>query len=484
MRMRYLMILVAYFAFLGIGTIDAQSRYQVNNSLILKNQDCDLTRFSLILPAPVNNIYQDISGMRISSGEIIDIDGTPNKYLRDLCESDLPGRGEEYRLSMDFSVTLYPMYIDMDQFTTLYPYDTESEIYKKYTINKNEYIDTNNIGIRNISDQLWQESNGDIIAYARLCYEYVATHFKYLNPNTGIHPIAKILSDGGGDCGNLASIFVNLLRAKKIPAKHIVTVRPDGTYHVWADFYLEKYGWIPVDVNRKLDDPQGNYFGYCLGDGIVMSEDILHNIEFVSGGKYEAVILQTFYFWYWCMSGHNIDVSQQIQANQESFVHNPIISNVNAQEAIVTWDPVYGATEYRLEIREVSSGTMVDQITKDSDSFNHEFSGLNPDTDYEIALVPLRKVGNIETQMGWYYVRFRTDHLSTINEVVEDVTTSVWGNSGSLFIRSDKSGEAFISTFMGRSFQSIPFSAGETRISLPNGYYIVKIGDEVFKIAL
>ena len=203
------MILVAYFAFLGIGTIDAQSRYQVNNSLILKNRDCDLTRFSLILPAPVNNIYQDISGMRISSGEIIDIDGTPNKYLRDLCESDLPGREEEYRLSMDFSVTLYPMYIDMDQFTTLYPYDTESEIYKKYTINKNEYIDTNNIGIRNISDQLWQESNGDIIAYARLCYEYVATHFKYLNPNTGIHPIAKILSDGGGDCGNLASIFVH-----------------------------------------------------------------------------------------------------------------------------------------------------------------------------------------------------------------------------------------------------------------------------------
>ena len=36
--MRYLMILVAYFAFLGIGTIDAQSRYQVNNSLILKNR--------------------------------------------------------------------------------------------------------------------------------------------------------------------------------------------------------------------------------------------------------------------------------------------------------------------------------------------------------------------------------------------------------------------------------------------------------------
>ncbi|UQT32617.1 transglutaminase-like domain-containing protein [Parabacteroides distasonis] len=47
------------------------------------------------------------------------------------------------------------------------------------------------------------------------------------------------------------------MRAKKIPAKHIVTVRPDGSHHVWADFYLERYGWIPVDVNARLVDPRG-----------------------------------------------------------------------------------------------------------------------------------------------------------------------------------------------------------------------------------
>lgn len=47
-----------------------------------------------------------------------------------------------------------------------------------------------------MSDRLWSESGGEILDYARLCYEYVAANFKYLYTDTGISPIATILSDG------------------------------------------------------------------------------------------------------------------------------------------------------------------------------------------------------------------------------------------------------------------------------------------------
>lgn len=77
------------------------------------------------------------------------------------------------------------------------------------------------------------------------------------------------------------------MRAKKIPAKHIVTVRPDGSHHVWADFYLERYGWIPVDVNARLVDPRG-IISAIAGDGIIMSEDICHEAEFLPGEKFEG----------------------------------------------------------------------------------------------------------------------------------------------------------------------------------------------------
>ena len=290
--MRYLLLTAALA--MNMQAMLAQSSYQVKNSVTLRNEDCDLTKMSVILPVPVSNIYQDVVGLKGSSGTVLDLDAS-NRYLRDIKTDGQPSSGESYTLSEEFSVTLYPMYIDMAQFTTLYPYDTESAIYKRYTADKGGYIDTSNPTIRSVSDRLWGESGGEILDYARLCYEYVAANFKYLYTDTGINPIATILSDGGGDCGNLASIFVNLMRAKKIPAKHIVTVRPDGSHHVWADFYLERYGWIPVDVNARLVDPRGNYFGYCRGDGIIMSEDICHEAEFLPGEKFEGVILQTFW---------------------------------------------------------------------------------------------------------------------------------------------------------------------------------------------
>ena len=148
------------------------------------------------MPVPQNNIYQDIEDVKVTSGEILE-NTSGNKYIRDINVNNLPSKGETYELSENFNVTLYPMYIDMSQFTTIYPYDKNSEIYRKYVIDRGEFIDTRNTRITEISDRLWMESDGNILSYAESCYEYVADNFKYLNPYTGIHPIDKILTDGG-----------------------------------------------------------------------------------------------------------------------------------------------------------------------------------------------------------------------------------------------------------------------------------------------
>lgn len=292
----------------------AQVSYNVSNKLIVSNKDCELSKLVLVLPVPESNQYQTISNLKISEGQIITVENTGNKYLRDINTSSLPGKGSSYTLSCDFDVTLYPMTVDRSQFQTIYSYDTSSDIYKKYTVSDGEYINVNNGIIKAKADILWKESNENYLDYAYACYLYVAENFNYLNPNTGLHPIADLLAAGGGDCGNLASIYINLLRAKGIPAKHIITVRPDGSYHVWADFYLEKYGWIPVDVNMKLDYPNGNYFGYCKGDGIVMSVDICNNMEIETNNYYNGVILQTYYYWYWYASKGSILLNHQVES--------------------------------------------------------------------------------------------------------------------------------------------------------------------------
>lgn len=170
-------------------TLNAQTSYQITNSVTLKNQDCELTKTTIILPVPQSNNYQEIANFKYSSGEVLDVENSNNQYLRNLKTSGLPSKGDSYSLTENFHITLYPMYIDMKQFKKIYPYNTQSEIYKRYTTNKGEYIDTGNARIKEISDNLWNESKGNIIDYARLCYEHVGANYKYLNPNTGIHKI-------------------------------------------------------------------------------------------------------------------------------------------------------------------------------------------------------------------------------------------------------------------------------------------------------
>lgn len=401
-------ILSFYILVVTTMVLNAQTSYEIINSVTLKNLDCELTKTTIILPVPQSNNYQEITNLKYSAGEVFNIEGSYNQYLRDLNTSNRPSKGDNYSLTENFHITLYPMYIDMNQFKTIYPYDTQSEIYKRYTIDKGEYIDTHNIRIKEISDNLWKESKGNIIDYARLCYEHVGANYKYLNPNTGIHKIAGILSNGGGDCGNLASIFVNLLRARQIPARHIVTVRPDGTFHVWADFYLEKYGWIPVDANMKLFHPEDNFFGYCCGDGIVMSEDICQPIETEPGQTFNTTILQNFLYWYWSSAGAKITATHHVEGKPIQSSTVPAISNVKSSKATLGWEKVKGATGYRIKLYKKGSETPIQTKNLKATKTNIILKGIKPETEYTIRLIPLRQVENIETQMNPYTVHFKT----------------------------------------------------------------------------
>ena len=453
----------------------AQKSYFISNKALILNNNCDLRKLSLILPVPQSCSYQDIEDLSVSSGDIL-VSPSGNKYLRDVKTSNLPNAGEQYVLSEDFTVTLYPMYVDMEQFTTIYPYDTNSEIYKIYTSNKGLYIDTNNPLILSISDKLWEDSQNNVLLYAKNCYEYVAANYRYLNPNTGIHPIDKILKDGGGDCGNLASIYVNLLRAKHIPAKHIVTVRPDGSYHVWADFYLEKYGWIPVDVNMKLDHPNGNYFGYCKGDGIVMSEDIFYDIEFESGSKSEVVLLQTFYYWYWLNSGNSLVANHNITSELINQVETPYISKIEDNAVILRWNKVQGASSYRIRLFEKKNlAREIYSCEVDASETSLSLSQLKSDTEYEVVYTPIRIVDNIETMMGDFRVDFKTTNTTTGIESLES-SIKLLTVPGQLNIKVLRPLDVSVYTISGQCIYKNQINTEET-IPVDQSFVIVRVSD-------
>jgi hypothetical protein len=141
----------------------------------------------------------------------------------------------------------------------------------------------------------------------------VASHFKYLKPGTGLHTLADILSDGGGDCGNLSSIYISLLRAKGIPARHVVAI---GGNHVWSEFYIQDFGWVPVDVTYKNSTPSGNYFGVYDGKYIVVQKGVAMDYPTYALGTKNFNIFQGFRYWYWTKTNETLSIAKSLSAQQ------------------------------------------------------------------------------------------------------------------------------------------------------------------------
>jgi len=90
---------------------------------------------------------------------------------------------------------------------------------------------------------------------ARLIFQWVNKNMKFRFPKTGRG--AKIaLKKLYGDSGQYSDLFVALCRASKIPARMVAGFRLDENdklkNHLWAEFYLPGYGWLPADPTQGM----------------------------------------------------------------------------------------------------------------------------------------------------------------------------------------------------------------------------------------
>lgn len=120
-----------------------------------------------------------------------------------------------------------------------------------------------------LSDELWQQANGDAQDYNRVILEYLArSGFQYsLSPPTlsGDHIDNFLFDVKVGFCAHFASAHAVLLRLKNIPAR-IVTgyhggeYNPNGDYfniydssaHAWVEFSPDNKRWLQTDPTAVI----------------------------------------------------------------------------------------------------------------------------------------------------------------------------------------------------------------------------------------
>jgi transglutaminase-like putative cysteine protease len=120
-----------------------------------------------------------------------------------------------------------------------------------------------------------QQTSGirEPLAKARAIYNYVIATMRYDKSGTGWGNGDAIWACTAkrGNCTDFHSVFIGMMRAAGIPARFEIGFPlpadlHDGAvpgYHCWAQFYVEPYGWIPVDASEawKHPDKRDYFFG-------------------------------------------------------------------------------------------------------------------------------------------------------------------------------------------------------------------------------
>ncbi len=81
------------------------------------------------------------------------------------------------------------------------------------------------------------------------------------NSKDNKNDIKSVLKDED-NCIQSTNIFIAIVRRLNIPAKFILGKISNDCYHTWAEIFIEKVGWIPVETQICIPiDVNKGYFG-------------------------------------------------------------------------------------------------------------------------------------------------------------------------------------------------------------------------------
>lgn len=90
---------------------------------------------------------------------------------------------------------------------------------------------------------------------ARLIQGWVNQNMRYQYPPDH-RGASSALSSLRGDSGQYADLFVALCRASGVPARMVAGFMSKNgeslSSHIWAEFWLPQYGWIPADATQSM----------------------------------------------------------------------------------------------------------------------------------------------------------------------------------------------------------------------------------------
>jgi hypothetical protein len=212
--------------------------------------------------------------------EIENYNGLMHVFLKNL------NRGRTYRVAQTFILDRYAIESKINPERLKVDYDTDRALYKVYTAS-NAFTPADNPEIGKVVGSTAGREKNPYFRAQRL-YSNLLGRMTY-NSGKNFSGALKGLEEKQGDSYTYATLYVAFLRNAGIPSRtisgYIITDEKTAVPHFWCEFYLENYGWVPVDpaLGDKAaikgfplpSDPQSYYFGNMDNRHIAFSRGLV-----------------------------------------------------------------------------------------------------------------------------------------------------------------------------------------------------------------
>ena len=161
-------------------------------------------------------------------------------------------KGKPTHFEQTFSYEVGEWHIaKQDMLVLLKPYDTNSQLYKRYTMSEPRHMIIDADITARAREIVGNETNP--IEQASLLLKWIGTNFPWAGARE-YSTIANIpnyvLNSGHGDCGQVTLLYITMCRSLGIPARWEsgYMVQPNfNDFHDWCETYFEGIGWVPTD---------------------------------------------------------------------------------------------------------------------------------------------------------------------------------------------------------------------------------------------
>jgi len=166
-------------------------------------------------------------------------------------------KGNPVVFEVQFTYQSNAQYFDLSQFKIL-PYDTTSQIFRKYTIEQHPQIVFTN-EIKKLSDSIVDGITNPAEKVKKLYY-WINNHVIWTGAlEYSIMPFIPgyVLTNRRGDCGMQTLLFMAMARFQKIPVKWQSgwMMHPNEVnLHDWCEVYYNGVGWVPLDMSFNLQN--------------------------------------------------------------------------------------------------------------------------------------------------------------------------------------------------------------------------------------